>query len=140
MNKTLLYILAAFTFIVLFAITHFTINESPSMPIGLYRFTHGPFQRGALVLLKDPLKEIAAVPGDTVEWDEDGVYVNGSLLNNSAVPSGSPYPPYPHMRLKLVDGQYLTMAHNPLSYDGRYLGPTPESLIATTVQPLWTKK
>jgi len=138
MNKVLLGF-GAFAFGLLFVLTHVTLNTSQSMPIGLYRITHSPFQRGALVLLKDPLKQIVAVPGDTVQWGMDGVYVNGTLLRNSGIPARSPYPPYPHMRLKLADGQYLMMAGNPLSYDGRYTGPIPESLIASTVQPLWIR-
>jgi type IV secretory pathway protease TraF len=140
MSKTTLYVLLAVTAGALFALTHLTLNESPSMPIGLYKLTHEPIRRGSLVLLKDPLKEIVAVPGDTVRWDTTGISVNGRLLENSAVPSGSPYPPYPYVALKLAPDQYVTMGRHPLSYDARYTGPTPSSLIATTVQPLWTQR
>jgi type IV secretory pathway protease TraF len=141
MSKTLLpYTFLAIMFLALFALTHLTLNESPSMPIGLYKLTHEPISRGSLVLLKDPLKEIVAIPGDTVQWDEAGVSVNGQLLENSAIPSGSPYPPYPYTTLKLAPDQYVTMGRHPLSYDARYTGPTPVSLIASTVQPFWTQK
>jgi type IV secretory pathway protease TraF len=140
MSKTLLYTFLILTFGALFALTHLTLNESPSMPIGLYRISHEPIRHGSLVLLKDPLKEIVAVPGDTVRWDATGVSVNGRLLDNSAIPSGSPYPPYPYTTLKLAPDQYVTMGHHPLSFDARYTGPTPATLIATTIKPLWTEK
>lgn len=133
------FLLAAFIG-VLYLLTHFTLNGSASMPVGLYRITHEPIQHGSLVLLKEPLKEIVAVPGDTVRWDPTGVSVNGRLLEHSAVPSGSPYPPYPYITLKLAPDQYVAMGNNPLSYDARYLGPTPTSLIASTVEPFWTQR
>jgi type IV secretory pathway protease TraF len=140
MSKTLLYTFLILTFGALFALTHLTLNESPSMPIGLYRISHEPLRHGSLVLLKDPLKEIVAVPGDTVRWDATGVSVNGRLLDNSAIPSDSPYPPYPYTTLKLAPDQYVTMGQHPLSFDTRYTGPTPSSLIASTVQPFWTQR
>lgn len=140
MNKSMLYAVLGLLFVALFALTHATLNTSPSMPIGLYGLTHEPIRRGSLVLLKDPLKEIVAVPGDTVQWDAAGVHVNGRLLENSAVPSGSPYPPYPYTTLKLAPDQYVVMGRHPLSYDARYTGPTPSSLIATTIKPIWTEK
>ena len=139
MSKTVLWSFLAATSLPLVLITNFTYNNSPSMPIGLYRPTHEPFKRGALVLLREPLKKIAAIPGDTVEWTAAGVRVNGELLQDSAVPQGSPYLPYPYATLKLAPGQYLTMGDNPLSYDGRYTGPIPQSLLASTLQPVWTK-
>lgn len=107
------------------------------MPVGLYRLTNEDIHRGSLVLLKEPLKEIAAGPGDTVQWAADGVRVNGRLLKDSAVPTDSPYPPFPYTTLKLAEQQYLTMGRHPLSFDGRYSGPTPQSLIASTLQPVW---
>jgi type IV secretory pathway protease TraF len=131
-------LLAAFTG-VLYLLTHFTLNQSASMPVGLYRITHELIRRGSLVLLKEPLKEIVAVPGDTVRWDAAGVSVNGRLLDNSAIPVGSPYPPYPYTTLKLAPDQYVAMGRHPLSYDARYTGPTPLSLLASTVTPVWTQ-
>jgi type IV secretory pathway protease TraF len=138
-NFRLHLLLGAFVGVV-YLLTHFTLNWSASLPTGLYHITHDSIRHGSLVLLKNPLKEIVAVPGDTVQWDTQGVSVNGRLLKNSAVPSDSPYPPYPYTTLKLAADQYLAMGTNPLSYDGRYLGPTPASLIASTVQPFWTQK
>jgi type IV secretory pathway protease TraF len=139
-NFGIYFLVIVFTGI-LYLLTHFTLNESASMPIGLYRVTHEPIRRGSLVLLKEPLKEIVAVPGDRVRWDTKGVSVNGRLLKNSAVPSGSPYPPYPPTTtLKLAPDQFVVMGHHPLSYDARYTGPTPASLIASTIQPFWTQQ
>jgi type IV secretory pathway protease TraF len=140
MSKSALYALLALTTAAFLLITHFTLNRSPSEPIGLYELTREPIHRGSLVLLKEPLKKIVAVPGDTVSWTANGVRVNGRLLDNSAIPSGSPYPPYPYGTLKLAPGQYVVMGQHPLSYDARYIGPTPASLFASTVEPLWTEK
>lgn len=137
---SLTYALLAIAIASFYLLAHFTINDSASMPMGLYRVTHEPFQRGSIVLLREPLKEIVAVPGDTVQWSAKGVSVNGRLLEHSAVPEGSPYPPYPYTTLKLAPYQYVTMGHHPLSYDARYTGATPASLLASTVQPLWVSK
>jgi type IV secretory pathway protease TraF len=140
MTKATLYACLGLTTAALLVLCNFTLNTSASEPVGLYHITHEPIRRGSLVLLKDPLKEIVAVEGDVVQWTAAGVRVNGRLLENSAVPQGSPYPPYPYLTLKLAPGQYLAMGNNPLSYDGRYLGPIPASLLASTVEPLWTEK
>ena len=43
MSKTALYAFLAVTVAALFVLTHFTLNLSPSEPIGLYRPTPGPF-------------------------------------------------------------------------------------------------
>jgi type IV secretory pathway protease TraF len=80
MSKTTLYIFLALTCAALYTLTHFTINSSPSEPTGLYRPTHEPLKRGALVLLKMPLKTIAALPGDQVDMTPTGIEINGKPL------------------------------------------------------------
>jgi type IV secretory pathway protease TraF len=139
MSKATLYAFLGLTTGALLVLCNFTLNTSPSEPLGLYHITKEPLKRGALVLLKDPLKQIVGVPGDTVEWTASGIRVNGRLVEHSAVPPGSPYPPYPYITLKLAPYQYVAMGQHPLSYDARYIGPTPGSLIASTVTPVWTE-
>ena len=139
MSKTALYAFLALTSAALFMLTHSILNLSPSEPVGLYRPTHVPFKRGALVLLRDPLKRLVAMPGDTIRTSGQGTFVNGHLIPNSGIPQGSPYRPYPFGTFTLAPDQYWTLGDHPLSYDSRYLGPIPGSLIASTAEPIWTK-
>lgn len=115
------------------------INVSDSAtPPGVY-WVHWnrQFKRGDLVLFREPLKRLVGFPGDTVIWASDGVRVNGRLLPGSAIPLKSPYPPFPYQTLRLREGQYLAMGNSPLSFDSRYQGPLPESLIHAEVEPVW---
>jgi type IV secretory pathway protease TraF len=138
MNRIIPYAFLALTASALYLVTHFTYNGSRSEPIGLYRVTRSPFKRGALVLLRDPLKRLVAVPGDTIRTSGQGTFVNGNLIPNSSIPKGSPYRPYPFTTFTLAPDQYWTLGDHPLSYDSRYLGPIPGSLIASTAVPIWT--
>ena len=140
MSKIALYSFLALTMAALYVLTHFTLNSTASEPIGLYRITSKPPARDALVLLKDPLKRLAGVPGDQIRMAPEGVYVNGHLIANSAVPSGAPYPHYPYGTFTLAPDQYLVLGNHDRSWDSRYEGPIPESLIASTVEPFWTQR
>jgi type IV secretory pathway protease TraF len=116
--------------------SHYTLNESASEPLGWYQIMDRSLNRNSLVLLRNPLKRLVGVPGDTVQFTPEGVYVNGAVLPNSAVPAGSPYPPYHPGSYTLQADQYLVMGQNPLSWDSRYEGPIPGVLITSTVKPL----
>jgi len=95
MSKTTLYIFLALTSAALYALTHFTINSSsPSEPTGLYRPTHEPLKRGALVLLKMPLKTIAALPGDQVDMTPTGIEINGKPQPNTTPAPNLPHCPF----------------------------------------------
>ena len=139
MMKTALYGFLAATTIALYVLTHFTLNLSPSEPIGLYRPTHDAFKRGALVLLRDPLKRLVATPGDVIRTSPEGTYVDGQLIRNSSIPAGTPYRPYPFATFRLAPDQYWTLGDHPLSYDSRYYGPIPGSLVSSTAEPVWTQ-
>src|SRR5260370_29836776 len=67
-------------------IFHFQGNSSASEPRGFYRITHEPFRRGGYVILKMPLKRIAALPGDRVCVSPKGVYCTGNLVPCSGHP------------------------------------------------------
>ena len=140
MNRIISYAFLALTASALYLVTHFTYNASPSVPTGLYRITRRAPSRNALVLLKDPLKRLVGMPGDWIRMAPEGVYVNGRLIPKSAVPTGSPYPHYPYGTLRLAPDQYLVLGNHPLSWDSRYEGPIPGSLLATIVEPLWTNQ
>ena len=110
-------------------------NASPSEPHGIYRLTHEPLIRGAFVVLKLPLKQIAALPGDTVRVTPEGSYVNGKLWPHSGIPASAPNH-FPFGTYLLHPNQLWVLGDNPRSYDSRYFGMIPESLVNATAKPL----
>lgn len=120
-------------------LNNFTFNDTPSEPIGLYRITHRFPGRDSLTLLHDPLKRLVGVPGDTIRVTVQGTYVNDKLVANSAVPENSPYPPYPYQTLTLGPDMYWVIGNHPASFDSRYIGAIPGSMIAATAEPVWVK-
>ena len=112
---------------------------SDSEPPGLYREVHVPIERGAMVQMRQLMKHVAAVPGDTVCATPMGSFVNHRLWPNSDIPTDAKYPHYPYGCYKLAAGQYWILGSHPLSYDSRYLGMIPWDLIDGTVKPFWTK-
>jgi type IV secretory pathway protease TraF len=139
MTKLALYSFLALSLTALYILSHFTLNRSASEPVGLYRITWQPPARNALVLLKDPLKRLVGVPGDTICTTAQGTFVNGRFIPNSGIPTAAPYRPYPFGTFKLAPDQYWTLGQHPLSYDSRYEGPIPGSLIASRVEPFWVR-
>ncbi len=112
-------------------------NPSPSEPVGLWRTTHRPLTRGSYVLLNEPLKQIAGVPGDTIT-----VTPAGSLINGRLWPHSAPLKPqhWPYGTFTLGPHQYWLLGQHPASYDARYTGWTPDTLVQSTVEPLWVSK
>ena len=110
-------------------------NGSPSEPRGIYRLTHEPLIRGAYVVLEMPLKQIAALPGDTVRVTPEGSYVNGKLWPHSGIPASAPNH-FAFGTYLLHPNQLWVLGDNPLSYDSRYFGMIPESLVNATAKPL----
>jgi conjugative transfer signal peptidase TraF len=115
-------------------------GEAATISLGRgYRTPGGNCPDGGAPLLKP----IAAVSGDRVEVTIDGIQVNGTLIPNSAAHfkdhCGRPLKPWP-------DGQYIVPAgslwvisrFNPWSFDSRYFGPIPCSLVTHRLRPLWT--
>ena len=137
MSKTALWSFLAAVSLALVVVTNFTYNNSPSMPVGLYRPTHEPWERGSLVLLKMPIKRIAALPGDHVEMTPAGIYREGRLIPNTAPVAGLPHCPFGHYTVPA--DMFLALGEVPDSWDGRYICFLPESLIASTTKPVWTK-
>lgn len=69
-------------------------------------------------------KIITGMPGDHVEINEDGVYINGDLKAKGFALSGTKLPPAETFFTSYVipDDHYLMLAPAPTSYDGRYWG------------------
>jgi type IV secretory pathway protease TraF len=125
-------------------IFHLQGNSSASEPRGFYRITHEPLRRGGYVILKMPLKRIAALPGDTVRVTPEGSYINGKLWPGSAIPAdvlaGHRLEHYPFGPYILRPGQLWVLSDNLLGWDSRYFGPVDQSLINATAEPLLTEK
>jgi type IV secretory pathway protease TraF len=124
-------------------VLHVAGNLSPSVPRGFYRITHDPLQRGTFVVLKMPLKRVAAVPGDTVRLAAEGTYVNGRLWPGSGIPAdvlvSHRLEHYPFGVYVLKAGQLWVLSNNPLGWDSRYFGPIDEQLVGATARPLFTE-
>lgn len=89
------------------------------------------------------LKPIAAVPGDQVEVTTYGVRVNGKLVPNSAAHSkdhrGRPLKPWPCGKYIVPTGKLWVLSDfNSWSFDSRYFGPIPSSIVQHRLRPLWT--
>jgi len=111
---------------------------SDSEPIGLYRTVSGPVVRGGMVELRNLIKHVAGVPGDTVRVTPEGSFINGKLWPDSAIPSGVHSRPYPFGTYTLAHGQYWLLGRNPRSWDSRFLGPFPDDMLNSPVKPFWT--
>jgi len=131
----------------IFVLAHYRYNDSPSVKEGLYRITYGPYKRGGYVLLSMPMKEIAALPGDWVRFTSEGIYVRvhdsrgtyteDNLLPNTAPELGEIH--FPFVDMVVPKGQVVLVGEHPDSFDSRYFGPLPLSLITANLEPVSTK-
>jgi conjugative transfer signal peptidase TraF len=88
------------------------------------------------------LKPIIARAGDVVEVSSNGITVNGKLLRNSAPRTrdsrGRPLTSWPSGSYVVATGfVWVLSQHHPLSFDSRYYGPVPVSLIRHHLRPLF---
>ena len=138
-SRTLMLLFAV---LILCAVLGLACNNSASAPRGLYRITHRSLERGEFVILKMPLKRIAAVAGDTVRVTPEGSYINGKLWAGSGIPrdvlASHWLEHYPFGTYTLKPGQLWVLSHNPLGWDSRYFGPVDQSLVNATAEPLLT--
>ena len=145
------------------------LNDSPSMPIGLYVRTSSessaslvvfcpadPFarlslergyrSRGNCPDGAEPLaKPIAARPADVVELSAKGMAVKGRLLPNTAPlatdTAGRPLPHWPFGRYVVAPGTlWVASSYNTRSFDSRYFGPVKASQVREHVRPLLTAR
>jgi conjugative transfer signal peptidase TraF len=91
------------------------------------------------------IKQVAALAGDRVTIKDDGVWVNGNLLENSvprpADEAGRPLKPYYLNDYTLgVDEVLLMSDYSPASFDGRYFGPLKRKNIQSVIVPIITWK
>jgi conjugative transfer signal peptidase TraF len=140
------------------------INLSPSLPIGLYQVASGsdatlvefcpPEPFGSLANVRGyrqpgncpdggaPLmKPVVAWAGDVVSLSEKGVVVNGQAIPNSAPltrdSAGRPLTPWPFgLYTSQLGTVWVVSDYHPRSFDSRYFGPIPETLIRNRLRPL----
>uniref|UniRef100_E6QCP3 Putative Conjugal transfer protein traF n=1 Tax=mine drainage metagenome TaxID=410659 RepID=E6QCP3_9ZZZZ len=147
---------------------HLVLNDSTCEPVGLYQLLGSPYplHDGELVEVEIPgpthhaavaeglkyhwfpagqpwIKEIAAVPGQTVTLARSGVRVGGHTLPNSHVDRWTPghhhrIVHYPFGTYHLKRGQVWLYAPGNYAFDSSYYGPVPESHILQRVVPWWT--
>lgn len=149
----------------------YRVNTTASMPLGLWRVLPAKtIARGDVVWVCPPensifrearrfgfvpagfckgdfnplLKPVAAIAGDEVRVRDNGIYVNGELLPNSAPAvrdaMGRRLPRVPRRDFVVKPGQvWLISTYNPASFDSRYFGPLDTSLIVGHAEPVATR-
>jgi len=145
------------------------LNDSPSMPTGLYvrassessstlvvfcpaepfaklSLERGYRSRGNCPDGAEPLaKPIVARPGDTVELSALGITVNGRLLANTAPlvkdSAGRPLSHWPFGGYVVAPGAvWVASSYSPRSFDSRYFGPVEASQVREHVRRLLTAR
>ena len=129
------FILMLILLMTLFVMLGMACNKSPSAPKGLYHLVIAAPAKGEYVALAMPLKKIAGMPGDVVTVTPRGSYINGRPILNSA-PMMARHYPYGTYILGPTD--IWVVGKDPMSYDSRYFGPIPMSLINAIAEPLIT--
>jgi conjugative transfer signal peptidase TraF len=143
------------------------INTTKSLARGLYWRTDAPITRGSIVRFCPPpwkifqeahhrhyvpsgfcpgglgymMKRVAAIPGDVVTTDGDGIVVNGARLLFSAAKAadnlGKPLPRWNAQDYTIRPGELLLMTDvSPNSFDARYFGPVAQSQIVDVMRPV----
>lgn len=144
------------------------VNWTDSMPRGLYQRVDPALVRGEWVAvcldgkaariarerayviagscasgLIPIVKNIAAIPGDRVALEHDGVRINGERLEASEIRDrdrrGEPLEHAPEDEFVLAEDHYWVMgAKLELSWDSRYFGPIRRGQIVGGARPVWT--
>jgi conjugative transfer signal peptidase TraF len=133
-------------------------NPSASAPIGLYRVVAGPVGRGDWVLVRPPedvaelaaargylplgvplVKRVAARAGDTVCARKGALFINGQEVARPLVwdRAGRPMLRWSGCRSLGAEELFLLLPP-PDSFDSRYFGPVPRTLVIGRLAPLWT--
>ncbi len=88
------------------------------------------------------LKPVAAIGGDIVLVTPAGLAVNGRAVPNSvalaADSEGRTLPRHPAGSFTVSEGElWLVSSFNTASFDSRYFGAVPASLVIGTLRPVW---
>ena len=86
-------------------------------------------------------KYIQAVTGDEVRFTSEGIFVNGSLLDNSkpyAMDGEGRAMPVMLQDMVLPKDELVLLNNYAGSFDSRYYGPIPSRYVVGTLKPIWT--
>lgn len=115
------------------------IHDGDRILIDHFSYLFGAVRRGDIVVLKYPLdpsvdyiKRVIGVPGDEIEIDLDGVYVNGQRL---AEPYVDEQDPFSRIHIVVKPAHYFVLGDNrPRSCDSREFGQVPQDYIRGKVE------
>ncbi len=117
-----------------------TLKKDDRVLVNKLSYKFGKIGRGDVIVferppgeanlaLKDLIKRVIGLPGDTVEARDDRVYVNGKPLKEPYVPEGMPTQCFPQP-IVVPAGQLLVLGDNRIqSEDGRFFGTFDEHLV-----------
>lgn len=143
------------------------VNNTVSLPRGIYRAVNAPIQPGAYVAFCPPqepviaeakkrgylaggfcpggyltmMKQVLAAKGDRVVVAADGVRINGRLVPLTAqMPADGGGRPMPHYVMDRTLGEELLVMgqDSAISFDSRYFGPVARSQVRSVIQPVLT--
>ena len=115
----------------------------PSTPIFIEARARGYLPNGDCPDGLAPLmKPVAAIAGDVVEQTPGGLAVNGVPIPGTAALAadgrGRPLPVQPSSRFTIGPAEVFFVSNvNKRSFDSRYFGPLPLSLIEGLATPVW---
>ena len=164
-------VLVVIMLLVLMGIFHMRFNFTPSMPIGFYyQASHpGTLKRGQTVEVCLPknigehglergylnegsceggfepvIKELIAIPGDTVQITQEGMLVNQIFYYAPFIQfdmNGRPMNSYPVKAIKSTNQYWLYGANDPeYSWDSRFYGGVDRENIQGVIRPFITTK
>lgn len=140
-------------------VPHLVWNASASVPVGLYLVLSGKPSRGDLVLVHTPdsvrqlaaergylpaniplIKRIAAAGGDIVCATGNVIFINGHAAAGRLVRDriGRLLPGWSGCHLLDSGEVFLLMRGVTDSFDSRYFGAIPATMIIGRLAPLWT--
>lgn len=100
------------------------------------------YGRGWLSKNHQLLKHVGALPGDKVYITDRAIYINDNCIGPIKTKDSAGLP-LPRLRglITISAHHFLPIAnHAPNSFDGRYFGPVPDSLVQYIVKPVWIWK
>lgn len=163
-KKITILLISLFTLTVFFFLSGARVNYTVSFPIGLYWKQDKQFETGDLVNFCPPdtdvfklakeygfithgfcaydygvlMKRVVAQGGDTVTMNENGVSVNGTVIENTKPYVMPGFPPFQLQQYELKENEVLLISdHHKLSFDARYFGLVRADFIQEVVKPVW---
>jgi len=115
-----------------------TLQDGDRYLLNRLAYFYGEPRRGDLVVLHDPghqdlaVKRIVGLPGESVQFNDGQILVNGRCLREKYLPSGTQTacPGATSSTIRLQNDQYFVLGDNrPESEDSRFYGPVARDAI-----------